>query len=74
MDNENYRQRQSVVERYRWMGWLYTIVGCFIVALLVLMFLDLSNKTDYNQMPPEAYPSVQLSQPAISNYSSPTSE
>lgn len=73
-DQREYEPRQSVVERYRWMGWLYSIVGCFIVALLVLMFLDLSNKTRFNQEPPEAYPSVQIAQPAISNYSSPTSE
>lgn len=40
---EAYRKHKGVVETYGWMGWLYTIVGCFIVALLVLMFLDMSN-------------------------------
>ena len=64
---EDYRQRQSPVERYRWMGWLYTIVGCFIVALLVLMFLDLSNKANFDNMPPEAAPAVQIASPAITN-------
>ena len=44
MDFQNdYRERKGVTETYRWMGWLYTVVGCFIVALLVLMFLDMSN-------------------------------
>ena len=73
-NQNNYKERQSVVERYRWMGWLFTIVGAFIVALLVLMFLDLSNKTDFNREAPEAAPAVQIASPAISNYSSPTSE
>ena len=42
---EEYRERRGVTETYRWMGWLYTVVGCFIVALLVLMFLDMSNRS-----------------------------
>lgn len=67
LENENYRERQGVVERYRWMGWLYTIVGCFIVALLVLMFLDLNNYTNVNNLPPEAAPAVQIASPAITN-------
>lgn len=46
MDFQNdYRERKGVTETYRWMGWLYTVVGCFIVALLVLMFLDMSNRS-----------------------------
>lgn len=40
---DGFRERRSPTEVYRWMGWLYTVVGCFIVALLVLMFLDMSN-------------------------------
>ena len=64
---EEYRQRQNPVERFRWMGWLYTIVGCFIVALLVLMFLDLSNKDNFDRNLPEAAPAVQIASPAISN-------
>lgn len=42
-DQDYYKARKNPTEVYRWMGWLYTIVGCFIVALLVLMFLDMSN-------------------------------
>ena len=64
---EDYRQRQNPVERYRWMGWLYTIVGCFIVALLVLMFLDMSNYEHLDNPIPEAAPAVQISSPAITN-------
>lgn len=44
-DQEDFRERRGPTEVYRWMGWLYTIVGCFIVALLVLMFLDMSNRS-----------------------------
>lgn len=66
-DQNNYKERQSVVERYRWMGWLFTIVGAFIVALLVLMFLDLSNKTSFDREAPEAAPAVQIESPAITN-------
>lgn len=69
---EDYRDRQNPVERFRWMGWLYSIVGCFIVALLVLMFLDMSNRDNLDNMSPEAAPGLQISQPAISNSSSPT--
>lgn len=64
---EEYRERQSPVERYRWMGWLYTIVGCFIVALLVLMFLDMSNYNNLDTQMPEAAPAVQIASPAITN-------
>lgn len=65
---DEYRERpQNPVERYRWMGWLYTVVGCFIVALLVLMFLDLSTKTEFNNQPPESAPAVQIASPAIMN-------
>lgn len=64
---DEYTRRQNPVERYRWMGWLYTIVGCFIVALLVLMFLDMSNKDNLDRLPPEAAPAVQIASPAISN-------
>ena len=64
---EDYNQRQNPVERFRWMGWLYTIVGCFIVALLVLMFLDMSTKSNLDQYPPEAAPAVQIASPAITN-------
>lgn len=42
---DDYRERKGVTETYRWMGWLYTVVGCFIVALLVLMFLDMANRS-----------------------------
>ena len=73
-DQNNFEQRRSVVERYPWMGWLFTIVGAFIVALLVLMFLDLSNRTDFNRAVPEASPAVQIASPAISNFSSSTTE
>lgn len=64
---EDYRERQSPVDRYKWMGWLYTIVGGFIVALLVLMFLDMSNKANIDQFPPEAAPAVQIASPAMTN-------
>lgn len=60
-------ERKSPTEVYRWMGWLYTIVGCFIVALLVLMFLDMSNKTNFGQVPPEGVPAVQIASPAMTN-------
>ena len=73
-DQNNFEQRRSVVERYTWMCWLFTIVGAFIVALLVLMFLDLSNRTDFNRAVPEAAPAVQIASPAISNFSSSTTE
>ena len=63
---EEFRERQNPVERYRWMGWLYTVVGCFIVALLVLMFLDMSTKDNLNREAPEAAPAVQISSPAFS--------
>lgn len=65
-ENE-YKERKSPTEVYRWMGWLYTIVGCFIVALLVLMFLDMSNKDNFDQVPPEGVPAVQISSPAMTN-------
>lgn len=64
---EDLRQHRNPVERYRWMGWLYTIVGAFIVALLVLMFLDMSNKDNLDRLPPEAAPAVQIASPAIAN-------
>lgn len=73
-DQKDLLKRQGVVERYRWMGWLYTIVGCFIVALLVLMFLDMSNYNHLDNNLPEAAPAVQIASPAISNYSTSTSE
>lgn len=66
---EDFDQQRNPMERFRWMGWLYTIVGCFIVALLVLMFLDLSNKDNFNTQPPESAPAVQISSPAIINSS-----
>ena len=66
---EDFNHRQNIVERYRWMGWLYTIVGCFIVALLVLMFLDMSNKDNLDRQLPEAAPAVQIASPAIVNSS-----
>ena len=59
---------RNPLERYRWMAWLYTIVGCFIVALLVLMFLDLSNRANLDRQPPEAVPAVQIASPAFSNH------
>lgn len=68
-DKDNYKERQGVVERYNWMGWLFTIVGAFIVALLVLMFLDMSNYEHFDNPQPEAAPAVQLASPAISNSS-----
>ncbi|MCH5230057.1 MAG: hypothetical protein J1F12_08730 [Muribaculaceae bacterium] len=72
---DRYRERKGVTETYRWMGWLYTVVVCFIVALLVLMFLDMSNHSKvFQQNEFESAPAMQLSQPAISNYSSPTEE
>lgn len=64
---DTFRERKGPTEVYRWMGWLYTVVGCFIVALLVLMFLDMSNKANLNQLPPESAPAVQIASPAISN-------
>lgn len=64
---DDFRERKSPTEVYRWMGWLYTVVGCFIVALLVLMFLDMSNKDNLNRISPEAAPAVQVAQPAIGN-------
>lgn len=64
---EDFTRRQSIVERHRWMGWLYTIVGCLIVALLVLMFLDMSTKDNLNQYPPEGAPAVQIASPAITH-------
>ena len=66
MEGDN-RERRGVVERYRWMGWLYTIVGCFIVALLVLMFLDMSNYAGFDNPMPEAAPAVEISSPAITH-------
>ena len=66
-DQNEYRERKSVVERYRWMGWLYTVVGCFIVALLVLMFLDMSNYANLDNQQPEAAPAVQIASPVITN-------
>ncbi|MCH5228020.1 MAG: hypothetical protein J1F16_09450 [Muribaculaceae bacterium] len=72
---DDYRDRQNPLERFRWMGWLYTIVGCFIVALLVLMFLDMSNHARVeNELQYMDSPGLQISRPAISNFSSPTSE
>lgn len=53
---DEFRKNKGVVETYGWMGWLYTIVGCFIVALLVLMFLDMSNHSRHYQ---EDFPVVQ---------------
>lgn len=64
---DNFRERKGPTEIYGWMGWLYTIVGCFIVALLVLMFLDMSNKDNLNYQAPEAAPAVQIASPAIEN-------
>lgn len=66
-ENNNYKERQTVVERYRWMGWLFSIVGAFIIALLVLMFLDMTNYTNFDRETPEAAPAVQIASPAISN-------
>ena len=65
---DEYRERKGVTETYRWMGWLYTVVGCFIVALLVLMFLDMSTKDNLNRQAPEASPAVEIASPAIGNY------
>ncbi|MCH5225990.1 MAG: hypothetical protein J1D77_08300 [Muribaculaceae bacterium] len=70
MDN-NYRNSQNPFERFRWMGWLYTVVGCFIVALLVLMFLDMSNRDNLDNNLPEAAPAVQIASPAISGHPNP---
>lgn len=64
---EDFNRRENPVERFRWMGWLYTVVGCFIVALLVLMFLDMSTKTNFDNLPPEAAPAVQIASPAMDN-------
>lgn len=64
---EDFNSRKNPVERFPWMGWLYSIVGCFIVALLVLMFLDMSNKANLDEQAPEAAPAVQISSPAITN-------
>lgn len=64
---EDYRERENPVERFRWMGWLYTVVGCFIIALLVLMFLDMSNHDNLDRMPPEAAPAVQIASPAMTS-------
>ena len=62
-----YRERRDPTGIYRWMGWLYTIVGCFIVALLVLMFLDMSNKDNLDRQLPESVPAVQISSPAFTS-------
>ncbi|MCH5241328.1 MAG: hypothetical protein J1F67_02735 [Muribaculaceae bacterium] len=67
---DQFRERKSPTQVYKWMGWLYTIVGCFIVALLVLMFLDMSNKDNLDREAPEAAPSVQIASPAIVNQNS----
>lgn len=40
---ENFTPRKGPTQVYPWMGWLYLVVGAFIVGLLVLMYLDLSN-------------------------------
>lgn len=64
---EDFNERKGVVEKFGWMGWLYTIVGCFIVALLVLMFLDMSNYEHFDNLPPEATPAVQIASPAITS-------
>ena len=64
---EDFRDKKGPVERFPWMGWLYTIVGAFIVALLVLMFLDMSNYDNFDNLPPEAAPAVQIASPAITN-------
>lgn len=64
---EDFRERKSPTEVFRWMGWLYTIVGCFIVALLVLMFLDMSTHDNLDRALPEAAPAVQIASPAIAN-------
>ena len=65
---DDFKERKSPTEMYRWMGWLYTIIGCFIVALLVLMFLDMSNYDNLDRQAPEAAPAVQIASPAITNY------
>lgn len=67
LQQNNYKEREGMVQRYRWMGWLFTIVGAFIVALLVLMFLDMSNYANFDNQPPQATPAVQIATPAISN-------
>lgn len=64
---EEFRERRGPTQVYRWMGWLYTIVGCLIVALLVLMFLDMSTHDNLDRLPPEAAPAVQIASPAIAN-------
>ena len=64
---DNFNTHRNPVEQHPWMGWLYTIVGCCIVALLVLMFLDMSDKANLNRLPPEASPAVQISSHAIAN-------
>ena len=64
----DYNDRNSPTQVYKWMGWLYAIVGCFIVALLVLMFLDMSTKTNFNNQLPESAPAVQVASPAITNH------
>lgn len=70
-----FRDRRNPVERYGWMAWLYTVVGCFIVALLVLMFLDMSNRSgELEQDVIKNAPGAQISGPAISNFNSPTIE
>lgn len=73
-EQDKYQEHKGVVERYNWMGWLFTIVGCFIVALLVLMFLDMNNYTNFNSQPPESAPAVQIDAPAISNFTASPSE
>lgn len=65
---ENFRENRPWGEKYGWMGWLYTIVGAFIIALLVLMFLDMSNIEHFDRGNPEAAPALQIDQAAISNY------
>ena len=68
-EGNNYKKNDSVVERYRWMGWLYTIVGIVIMVMLMLMFLDMSNHTNFNRQLPESAPAVEISSPAITNFS-----
>lgn len=64
---DEFKPKNGYTKVFNWMGWLYTVVGCFIVALLVLMFLDLSTKTNIDRLPPEATPAVQIASPAIAN-------
>ena len=66
-NQDDINRKKGAVERYNWMGWLFTIVGIVIMVLLMLMFLELGKDTNFNNTSPETSPAVQIEQPAISH-------